>query len=156
MIPPIGRLDRSGTYALRMRVDRPRETRIGSLGARAVAPGSYLYVGSALGPGGVRARVARHVRGDGPRHWHVDHLRAIARVVEVWFDRGGERLECAWAVALDDRADVRDPIPGFGASDCGCGTHLFRLLDDADPERLRRELGAQRTSADRFARRGSG
>ena len=36
--------------------------------------GHYLYAGSAYGPGGIRARAARHLRRDKSRRWHVDWL----------------------------------------------------------------------------------
>ena len=46
-----------GSYALLLQADRRRTVRIGWLGQLTVEPGCYVYVGSALGPGGVRARV---------------------------------------------------------------------------------------------------
>ena len=55
-----------GSYALILQADRRRTVRIGRLGQLAVEPGCYVYVGSALGPGGVRARVGHHGAGCGP------------------------------------------------------------------------------------------
>lgn len=136
------RLDaRPGTYALVLRVDRDRRIVVGSLGALDVSAGRYVYVGSAFGPGGVRARVVRHARGDGRRHWHVDHLRAIAALEEVWVSLGERRLECAWARDLADRPDADRPFAGFGSSDCPCETHLF-FVEGGDPARIRDALGA--------------
>ena len=51
-----------GTYALVLRSDVSAATEIGRWGRLTIRPGYYVYVGSALGPGGVRARVSRHCR----------------------------------------------------------------------------------------------
>ncbi|MFQ6019018.1 MAG: DUF123 domain-containing protein, partial [Kiloniellaceae bacterium] len=63
-----------GAYGLLLALERPCafETRL--LGPLVLAPGRYLYGGSAWGPGGIRARVARHVCDDKRLRWHVDHL----------------------------------------------------------------------------------
>ncbi len=44
----------------------------------ALPPASYVYIGSAWGPGGLRARICRHL-GCRPRrslHWHIDRILA--------------------------------------------------------------------------------
>ncbi|MGD8921323.1 MAG: DUF123 domain-containing protein, partial [Gammaproteobacteria bacterium] len=51
-IPPC-----SGTYILKFHLGRDRNIRIGALGPLKFSSGVYLYVGSALGPGGLRARL---------------------------------------------------------------------------------------------------
>lgn len=119
-----------GTYILLMRVDAPLALTPGRLGEVVLAAGLYAYVGSAHGPGGLRARVGRHLRVEKRPHWHVDALTARAPVVEVWASASVERLECRWAAALAALPGAEGPIPGFGASDCGCPTHLLRLPAD--------------------------
>ncbi len=52
--------------------------RIGRRGELRLQPGFYIYLGSALGPGGVRARLALHFRPCTRPHWHLDYLRAHA------------------------------------------------------------------------------
>jgi Uri superfamily endonuclease len=52
-----------GTYALLLKLDKQERITIGKLGTFDFPAGYYLYVGSALGPGGLRARLARHRRG---------------------------------------------------------------------------------------------
>ena len=52
-----------GTYALLLRLDKQERITVGKLGTFDFPVGYYLYVGSALGPGGLRARLARHRRG---------------------------------------------------------------------------------------------
>lgn len=87
-------------------------------------PGYYFYVGSAFGPGGVRAWILRHARGTPARHWHIDYLRAHLRPVGAWYKHGPDRLEHRWAQAFCEM-DGMSPIAGFGCSDCGCYSHLF-------------------------------
>ncbi|HDI11006.1 MAG TPA: DUF123 domain-containing protein, partial [Candidatus Acetothermia bacterium] len=49
-----------GVYVLVVAVERPVKIRVGSLGIVGFAAGTYAYVGSARGPGGIEARVRRH------------------------------------------------------------------------------------------------
>lgn len=116
-----------GTYALVLRADTAQTIEVGALGTLPVAPGAYVYVGRAFGPGGVRARVQRHVRGDGARHWHVDYLRAVTSLEAVWYTHDPERRECTWAEILRARSGATVPVDGFGASDCACSAHLVRM-----------------------------
>jgi Uri superfamily endonuclease len=113
-----------GTYALLLRAEEKRSLEVGALGTMTVQPGWYVYVGSAFGPGGLRARVQRHARGDGALHWHVDYLRAVTTLEAVWSTHDPERRECTWATLLRDASTSRVPMDGFGASDCGCPAHL--------------------------------
>ena len=107
-----------------MQAESPATIAAGRLGTLHVRPGAYLYAGSALGPGGVRARVLRHARTDKRPHWHVDHLTPVAPLVEAWFTHDPRRLECDLLAALASIRGAREPWPGFGASDCGCSSHL--------------------------------
>ena len=75
--------DAPGTYALLPRARDERTIEVGALGTVSVRPGMYVYVESAFGPGGLHARVQRHVRGNGALHWHVDHLRAVTTLEAV-------------------------------------------------------------------------
>ncbi|MFZ2489092.1 MAG: GIY-YIG nuclease family protein [Anaerolineae bacterium] len=87
--------------------------------------GVYAYVGSALGPGGLAARVGRHARGTTKPHWHIDHLLPQAELLGALVQVSAARLECTWAGELAAHAPAI--ISGFGASDCRCAGHLFRL-----------------------------
>jgi Uri superfamily endonuclease len=109
-----------------MRLPRPLRLTVGRLGVYDIDSGWYLYVGSAQGPGGLRARVGRHLRNVERRHWHIDFLREVAPVEDVWLC-AGPPSECQWAQALMT-AGLRIPIAGFGASDCRCPSHLFYSL----------------------------
>ncbi len=117
---------RPGTYVLALRLEAERVLTVGRLGTFAFAPGLYLYVGSAWGPGGLRARLARHWRGPQRLRWHVDYVRHVAPVAwAAWV--AGERLECRWSQALAASPALSVPVLGFGASDCrrGCRAHLL-------------------------------
>jgi Uri superfamily endonuclease len=130
-----------GTYALVMRCSFRRRVRIGALGTVATEPGYYVYVGSAFGPGGLRARIARHVGVKKKKRWHIDYLRPFLRLEEVWYSLAPRSLEHAWADRLLDIAYATSsavvPLAKFGASDCGCETHLVRLPFRPRPDNVR-------------------
>ncbi|MBX2829593.1 MAG: GIY-YIG nuclease family protein [Rhodospirillales bacterium] len=95
--------------------------------------GTYLYCGSANGPGGIAARVKRHCKTDKKPHWHVDELTSngAGRVVSVLVVPGGN--ECALRKQIEARPDgeAEFPVPGFGSSDCGiCLSHLIRSAEE--------------------------
>jgi Uri superfamily endonuclease len=88
--------------------------------------GFYIYAGSARGPGGIAARVGRHMRADKRPHWHIDPLalHASARHALAYPGAG----ECGLAQALLSTGAFVCPVSGFGASDCRrCDSHLLRL-----------------------------
>ena len=116
-----------GAYILEMQVTAPLSLCPGRLGELTVSPGRYLYVGSAYGPGGLAARVARHLRRHGRRlHWHIDHLTAAVGVSAVWTVPGGS--ECQLFSQLSAAPSARVPFPGFGSSDCRqCRAHLLAV-----------------------------
>lgn len=115
----------SGTYVLLLRVAAAQTINVGRLGALDAQRGTYTYVGSAFGPGGVHARVNRHWKGGGELHWHIDYLRRVGRVYRVWYTYDSERRECTWAQALHGLPGASVPLEGFGASDCRCSSHLL-------------------------------
>jgi len=118
-----------GTYALLLHVKQAVTLSIGRLGPVQLQTGHYIYVGSALGPGGVLGRVKRHLRPPSKKraHWHIDALTPHGMILEVWWSEGTERNECAWARILTSSGSLF--TPGFGASDCRCTGHLIWLGD---------------------------
>lgn len=115
-----------GAYAIRLALESPLEISFAGAPRGILAPGIYAYCGSARGPGGLRARLGRHLAGRGPRHWHIDRLTAEAQIVEWWTEVDGR--ECDLVARLSARPGVGFPIAGFGASDCRrCRAHLLRL-----------------------------
>ena len=113
-----------GTYALLIQLRRPTEITVGRLGALCFPAGYYAYVGSALGPGGLQARLTRHRRREKALHWHIDYLLTHADIVDVRIDQSGQRLECAWVCALLSMPGAEVVAPGMGSSDCACASHL--------------------------------
>jgi Uri superfamily endonuclease len=98
----------------------------------------YLYVGSALGPGGLRARLKHHLAISPRPHWHADYLRRYARLSNVWLSIGTDRRECSWTGILSGLPQIVAFGHGFGSSDCRCRSHLLRA-GCADPQ-LRRTI----------------
>ncbi|MFO1103548.1 MAG: DUF123 domain-containing protein [Methylocystis sp.] len=108
-----------GAYALWLRLGAPLTATAGGI-AVTLESGDYLYCGSAKGPGGLRARLARHRRKDKRAHWHVDQLTLQGQVLGAFIVEGGD--ECALNAAL---SALPIPLLGFGSSDCSrCAAHL--------------------------------
>ncbi len=113
---------------------------IGRRGALPLEPGHYVYVGSAFGPGGLAARIRRHLRTEKSLRWHIDYLRARTVFKGAWFSTDTRRLEHRWAGILAGMRGMR-PVPRFGASDCGCATHLFHARRPPPLAVFRRRAG---------------
>ncbi|MBZ6495772.1 GIY-YIG nuclease family protein [Natrinema longum] len=116
----------SGTYVLVIDVNRSTSIQVGAIGEREFAAGAYAYVGSAFGPGGF-SRVDRHrelAAGDREtRHWHVDYLLGHAATqLETAITFPNADRECELAGSLPGES-----VPGFGASDCECESHLLAV-----------------------------
>ena len=116
-----------GTYCLIIHLDHLSQIRVGALGTFDFLSGWYIYVGSAMGPGGLRARIARHGRLDKRLHWHIDYLLAEGTLEATWQIASPVKHECTWAKAVARLPDVQIPVPGFGSSDCKCSSHLVHL-----------------------------
>jgi Uri superfamily endonuclease len=114
-----------GTYVLIAHLGHVKRLAIGQLGAFALVPGFYAYVGSAFGAGGLRARLGHHLESTAAPHWHIDYLLEAAEPIEVWFTTANQKLEHHWADLLASR--FRVPIPRFGSSDYHRSrtSHLF-------------------------------
>lgn len=118
---------RPGTYILWLWLAETQRLRIGRLGSAVFAPGHYAYVGSAFGPGGVRARLGHHLVVARNRRWHIDYLRAACEVRGAWICYAEHRYEHLWAEALSAISGGEFPLHGFGSSDCDCKTHLVHF-----------------------------
>jgi Uri superfamily endonuclease len=103
---------------------------VGALGFLQFQAGWYMYVGSALGSGGLQ-RLIRHISlarlRDKQPTWHVDHLLTSPEFSLKFavFAISGDRYECLLSRELNGTR-----IPGFGCSDCSCTSHLFYRKDD--------------------------
>jgi len=125
-----------GTYALLLTLEEGAYLQIGRLGTFDFPAGRYVYVGSALGSGGLRARLLRHCRTEKRLHWHIDYLLRRTTICRAWCVESPRRLECTWARWLQGRPEVWAPVPRFGASDCRCRSHLFALASPCAYEQL--------------------
>jgi sugar fermentation stimulation protein A len=112
---------RGGTYIAVFALPQGRRVQVGRLGCFWFEPGLYLYVGSAQR--NLSARLARHSRRVKPLRWHIDYLSAKATMVGAMIVPGPRERECELAAELGRRYELT--VRGFGASDCGCGGHLF-------------------------------
>ena len=112
-----------GLYVLLIALLEARTITIGSLGPLSFAKGCYGYIGSALG--GLRGRIARHLRKDKVKRWHIDYLLEHAEVKEVLtLEALGEGK--GWECLIAERVGHElQRIAHFGSSDCRCGGHLF-------------------------------
>jgi len=113
-----------GTYVLLVELGQEAVITVGQLGTFCFPAGYYVYVGSALGSGGLAARLARHRRRDKKLRWHIDYFLAHARILDIRTDDSGKRLECAWVCAMLSTPGAQVVAPRFGASDCSCPSHL--------------------------------
>ena len=146
-----------GTYALLVSIPARVRLIIGALGSVDLPAGLYAYSGSALGPGGIRARLGRHLRGPGKIRWHIDYLRPHTRIegfcyavtVDPQPGVSQVRLECRWSQTLANSAGANIPVARFGASDCPrtCRAHLVAFPPGFDPNRIYRLLGGTSSTA---------
>ncbi len=127
----LGSLGR-GLYLLLLELGRSIDPVIA--GQRLVlGPGIYVYVGSACGPGGLRARLSRHLCGRRRRlHWHIDRLVAAGLSPRLAIAIPGEKLcrlraEPYLALALGATRAFKPIGRGIGSSDDEIApTHLYK------------------------------
>ena len=129
-----------GTYALLIHLEHQDMISVGKLGTFELSPGTFIYIGSAQGPGGLAGRILRHLRPGSKKrlHWHIDWLLQHANINQVWAVESPKQLECAWSQTLSKSS--QSPIPGFGASDCSCASHLYALRDEEHLQTTLRDL----------------
>jgi len=118
-------ISQPGIYILIILLPHDQNLRIGTLGEFHFHAGRYAYIGSARGPGGLRARLTRHLRPTAQKkiHWHVDYLLQLAEIVSVCWSTERKYTECELAERI---TGIAFP-PHFGASDCSCAGHLLQL-----------------------------
>jgi Uri superfamily endonuclease len=109
-----------GTYLLIMMLPKETSITVGKLGVIQFKKGWYVYVGSALN--GLDQRIQRHLRTEKKTHWHIDYLLPFTEIIEIWYKENDQKEECTIAQVFQRNFTY---IPGFGCSDCSCGSHLF-------------------------------
>ena len=124
---------KKGTYVLIIFNTEENTIRIGSLGNIEFSRGYYIYIGSALGPGGLGPRLRRHFRKDKKIHWHIDYflISDSSYIIGAGELESEEKIECEIAKSIQNSyaEDELIPVENFGSSDCSCKTHLFKLKE---------------------------
>jgi Uri superfamily endonuclease len=112
----------SGLYQLVLHLPRKLRIKVGGLGTFDFPAGFYVYTGSAKRS--LSSRIHRHRSKVKKRFWHIDYLLAKAEIHEVRLFKNSGLSECDLArkVACEPKAQI--VVPGFGASDCRCQSHL--------------------------------
>jgi sugar fermentation stimulation protein A len=125
-------LEDRGSYLAILRLKRPTKIPVGKQGMRNFQKGYYVYVGSAKK--NLTARIQRHGRLRKKKFWHIDYLREQAEFLKALPVRSRASLECAMADRMKQISHFA--VPGFGASDCSCKSHLFGFRQHPlkDPE----------------------
>ena len=118
-----------GSYLLLARLAAPLPLS-GSLAGHELPRGWHVYAGSARGPGGLRARLGRHLRPEKRPRWHIDQLTMWANALFALPFPASENApapaECALIARLVESGAFSPPVPGFGSSDCrACPAHLL-------------------------------
>lgn len=129
----------AGAYVLVIELARDLALENKRFAGTVLPKGTYLYCGSANGPGGIAARVKRHCNPAKKPHWHVDELTSngAGRVVSVLVVPGGNECEIRASIAAQPDMTSEIPVPGFGSSDCVfCPSHLIGSTDDHVAEML--------------------
>jgi Uri superfamily endonuclease len=133
--------DQGGAYALALELPNPTMISAGAFGSHTLPAGAYIYGGSAMGPGGISARVRRHLRGTKRLHWHIDQLTTQPNIVAIggFSDIG----ECEIVRRVVERLDAWQPVKGFGSSDCQCcESHFLQLSKLGNWPMLLADIGA--------------
>jgi len=129
-----------GTYALILSSTKESIIKVGRMGRMRLQPGFYMYVGSALGPGGLRARIAHHQRRSAQPRWHIDYLRRHTLLDQIWCLYSAVRREHEWARAMSVLRGASIPLARFGASDCHCESHVCFFGDRPSRRAFERSL----------------
>ncbi len=113
-----------GTYILLVSVRRTTPLRVGALGKIEFRKGTYAYVGSAQN--GIEKRVARHLRREKRKFWHIDYLlvQETVRVEKVLCKRAPKQEEGRIARAI---SKIGNTVRSIGSSGCSCSSHLFKI-----------------------------
>ena len=136
--------NKAGSYILILSNKQRREIKVGKLATLSLDKGYYIYVGSALGPGGVQARVKRHSKKDKKDHWHIDYLRSVTDLVSIWYLYSEDRFEHQFAELFQKNDKIAVPLAGFGASDCACAAHLFYSKEKPKFDKYKHDLEAEK------------
>ncbi|PTD93686.1 DUF123 domain-containing protein [archaeon SCG-AAA382B04] len=99
---------------------------VGSLGEKRFE-GTYCYIGSARGSGGIKSRLGRHIdlykKKRDVRHWHIDYVLPNSQLIGYCFGQTEKDKECCLRRSISYDMTIK----GFGSSDCNCSSHLLKI-----------------------------
>ena len=131
-----------GVYTLLLFLPKEVTVTIGSLGKQTFPRGYYAYTGSALGKRAtcLKHRIARHLRKEKRKFWHIDYLLADENVSleAVVVAQTQEKMECNLNYFIKSINGAKVQVNRFGASDCkkNCRTHLMYFPEAEQAELL--------------------
>ena len=127
--------EESGAYGFAVRLSQPLKLEIGKFAQVSLPKGLYFYGGSAFGPGGLKARLGRHIRPKSKLQWHIDHVTSAGNMVAAGVVENSS--ECKIISAASAMPGALIPLPGFGSSDCrNCASHLVKLRRISDISKI--------------------
>jgi Uri superfamily endonuclease len=134
----------SGAYGFAVRLSQALDLEIGKFDRVSLPKGLYFYGGSAFGPGGLKARLGRHIRPKSKLHWHIDHVTSAGKMVAAGVIKNGS--ECKFVARALAMPGALIPLPGFGSSDCrNCASHLVKLRRTSDISKIFAAAGAMQS-----------
>ena len=143
----------AGVYCLVLWLPRACSITLSRKGSCRLERGWYVYTGSAKR--NLLPRLMRHLRRRKTLHWHIDHLRAVASLRQIWIRPWTAGEECRTNTMVRRMPEAACPVKGFGASDCRCVAHLISFLSEPTPPDHRRPsaylVRREQISADRLA-----
>lgn len=111
-----------GVYAAIFRLEKTTSIEIGALGNIEFEKGIYVYLGSAMT--NAEKRINRHFGEVENLHWHIDYFSEVAEPIDYFLLPESSEYECVLADAV---SKLGEPVKGFGCSDCGCSSHMYRV-----------------------------
>jgi len=134
-----------GVYLLILMLNTNQRILAGKLKQTEFEPGIYLYIGSARN--GLAGRIARHLRKEKKKFWHIDYFLQKARIKEIWI-RNDYFDECQ--ILSEAKKSLKNscfPLKKFGSSDCRCPSHLIYLPDyEVNLNSLREKLSFKKVN----------
>ncbi len=121
-----------GVYCLLLKLKVPTKIKIGKLGNFNFPRGYYIYTGSAKNS--LNARIARHLRKEKNKHWHIDYFTEKAEIIGVF--KTDKFEECELNKKIFSICDCKVIAKGLGSSDCKCESHLAYIQEKSGMSKI--------------------
>ncbi len=132
----------TGTYILLLHLPADAELNIPGLGKIAFPAGFYAYADSAFGIYTLPNRIKAHLAKPATPREHIDFLRQVASVAEIWLAPGDEPHTHDWVSLLLTIPGGITIADGFGVDNCTCDSHLVYF--DVRPSLEDFQIGARK------------